>query len=114
MAGTLPAAERIAADRARTLRRIAALAGDFDGIVAAASSTTLDDEHDPEGSTIAFERAQAAALLTAAREHLAALDRAAERLRAGTYGSCERCGAPIGAERLAARPVAATCVRCAV
>jgi len=26
---------------------------------------------------------------------------------------CDRCGQPIGAERLAARPAAATCVRCA-
>jgi DnaK suppressor protein len=31
----------------------------------------------------------------------------------GSYGTCERCGLPIGAERLAARPAAATCVRCA-
>jgi hypothetical protein len=34
----------------------------------------------------------------------AALDAALLRLEAGRYGVCDRCGQPIGAERLAARP----------
>ena len=35
------------------------------------------------------------------------------RLRAGDYGVCTRCGQPIGVDRLAARPAALTCIRCA-
>jgi RNA polymerase-binding transcription factor DksA len=35
------------------------------------------------------------------------------RLETGTYGICERCGQPVGDERLAARPAAVTCIRCA-
>ena len=38
---------------------------------------------------------------------------ALHRLETGTYGICERCGQPIGDERLAARPAAVTCIRCA-
>jgi RNA polymerase-binding transcription factor DksA len=44
---------------------------------------------------------------------VAALDDALRRLDEGRYGVCDRCGQPIGAERLAARPAAVTCVRCA-
>ena len=41
------------------------------------------------------------------------VDAALRRLADGRYGVCDRCGQPIGAERMAARPAAATCVRCA-
>ncbi|CAM5432151.1 hypothetical protein GCM10010343_23850 [Streptomyces avidinii] len=40
---------RLAADRADTLARAAALGRDFDGIVAANALVAVDDEHDPEG-----------------------------------------------------------------
>lgn len=103
----------LAEDRASTVARIAALTRDFDAIVDASRSVATDDEHDPEGSTIAFERAQVQALLRQAREHLEDLDRAFERLRDGTYGVCERCGQPIAAARLEIRPTARTCVSCA-
>ena len=83
-------------------------------IVAAARDANADDEHDPEGATIAFERQQVAALLDAARRRLADVDAALERRRTGSYGVCEVCGRPIPAERLAARPSARTCVACAV
>jgi len=79
----------------------------------ASRSSNADDEHDPEGSTIAFERAQLTALLAAGRRRIADLDDALDRSAAGTYGTCERCGRPIPAERLAARLFATTCVACA-
>jgi DnaK suppressor protein len=83
------------------------------GLFEAARSSNADDEHDPEGSTIAYERAQLTAVLDATRRRLADLDDALSRLDAGTYGVCARCGRPIPAERLAARPSARTCVACA-
>jgi DnaK suppressor protein len=101
-------------DRAATLRRIEALTGDISAVTEATSDVATDDEHDPEGATLAFERQHAAALLDAAREQVAALDDALRRLAEGRYGVCDRCGQPIGAERMAARPAAVTCVRCAV
>ncbi len=105
--------EVLADDRARTSDRLSHLTGDFDGIVEASEMVALDDEHDPEGSTVAFERAQVTALLRQAREHLAQLDLALERLDAGSYGSCERCSELIAPARLLAQPIARTCVRCA-
>jgi DnaK suppressor protein len=112
--GLSAAAQRaLAAERKSTEARIAALQRDFDAIVSSAASASADDEHDPEGTSTAFDRQHVAALLGQARDQLAALSRAEERLADGSYGTCERCGLPIGAERLAARPAATTCVRCA-
>ena len=101
------------AERRDTLARITALSREFNGIVESSAGVATDDEHDPEGATIAFERAQLAALTDQARGHLAELDEALDRFRQGRYGQCERCGRPIGAERLAARPAARTCINCA-
>ena len=107
------ARELLLAERARARERVGALEREFAGLAEAASSAGTDDEHDPEGATLAFERQHAAALLEAAREQVAAVDAALRRLAEGRYGVCDRCGQPIGAERLAARPAATTCVRCA-
>jgi RNA polymerase-binding transcription factor len=111
--GMATARELLLTEQRRTRERAAALEREFAGLAEAASSAGTDDEHDPEGATLAFERQHAAALLEAAREQLAAIDAALGRLEAGRYGSCERCGQPIGADRLAARPNALTCIRCA-
>ena len=107
------ARERLAADRAGTLARLAGLEREFAAIVESSRSANIDDEHDPEGATIAFERQHAAALIAGAHQHLARIDAALLRLDDGSYGWCERCGRPIGAERLAARPAATTCITCA-
>ncbi|MFD8718549.1 TraR/DksA family transcriptional regulator [Streptomyces sp. NPDC059629] len=103
----------LAADRVDTLQQISALSREFEGIVEANALVAIDDEHDPEGASTAFERAHVAALLSQAREHLNDLDRALERLERGDYGRCEQCGEPIPMERLEVRPAAKTCVRCA-
>jgi DnaK suppressor protein len=105
--------EVLLAERERARERVAALEREFAGLAEAASAAGTDDEHDPEGATLAFERQHAAALLEGAREQVAAVDAALRRLATGRYGVCDRCGRPIGAERLAARPAAPTCIRCA-
>ncbi len=106
-------AEQLAADRLRTLERIAALDHDRDGIIDSTTSAGVDDEHDPEGATIAFERSQIESLLDQSHRHLSELDRSLRRLDEGGYGTCETCGGPIGDDRLAARPTALTCITCA-
>ena len=103
----------LALERERTVAQIHALTSDFDSIVESCESDAYDDEHDPEGHTIAYERQQVAALLREARSHLDQLDLAADRLEAGTYGRCEVCSGAITAARLATRPAASTCVACA-
>lgn len=100
-------------ERERTQLRIASLQRDFDDIVAASESVATDDEHDPEGATIAFERQQIAALIALSEQRLAELDTALDGLATGTYGSCEHCGDAIPLERLLARPTATHCVTCA-
>jgi len=104
---------QLSVERAAALERIAGLSADIDGVIDAASSVSTDDEHDPEGATIAFERSQLGALRDQARRHVTEVDEALARLDAGTYGTCVVCGRPIGAERLSARPSAATCITCA-
>ena len=104
---------RLEAERLATEQRLDGLTGTFTDIVDASQSSNADDEHDPEGATIAFERSQVGALITQARDHLAELDAAEARLADGSYGICESCGRPIAPERLEARPVARTCVTCA-
>jgi RNA polymerase-binding protein DksA len=101
------------AERAAALAQVETLSREFDAMVAASESSNADDEHDPEGATIAFERQQVAALLEQARRRVEESDAALARREAGDYGVCESCGRPIGAERLAARPAARTCIDCA-
>ena len=79
----------------------------------ASESSNADDEHDPEGATVAFERQQMVALLRQARRSRADLEQALTQFDRGTYGACVACGAPIGSERLTARPEAQTCIACA-
>ena len=100
-------------ERETTVLRIRAMSADYDEIVAGSADSNSDDEHDPEGSTIAFERAQVGALLREARAYLGDLERALTRLDASTYWTCERCDGPIAPERLAARPATRTCIGCA-
>ena len=101
------------ASRSEAARRLTVLERDFDHLVESASGANADDEHDPEGSTLAFERQHLAALIDQARARLSEIESALQRIDEGSYGRCERCGDPIGAERLAARPAATTCVACA-
>jgi DnaK suppressor protein len=100
-------------ERAAALAQIEALGREFDEVVAASRSSNADDEHDPEGATIAFERQQVVALLEQARRRLADVEAALARRETGDYGRCETCGRPIAPERLAARPAARTCIDCA-
>jgi DnaK suppressor protein len=110
-----PAEARLNSDREQALSQIAELDREFAAIVASAAdgSAGSDDEHDPEGATVAFERQHIAALLAQARAHVDAIDAALRKVDAGVYEICNTCGGPIGAERLAARPAALTCIDCA-
>ncbi len=104
---------RLDAERAEVLARLAAMRVDFEGIVAASLDSNADDEHDPEGATIAYERSQLDALMTQARRHLDEIEDAVLRDAAGRYGVCEQCARAIAAARLEARPAARLCVDCA-
>ncbi|PFG36718.1 TraR/DksA family transcriptional regulator [Flavimobilis soli] len=101
------------ARRAEAEERLGAHARTFQDIVDAAANANVDDEHDPEGTTIAFERSQVDALAQSAHDALDEISAALARLDDGTYGVCEACGQPIPLDRLRARPTARRCVACA-
>ena len=103
----------LVAELGRADEQIASLARQFDDIVAAAEMSNTDDEHDPEGTTIAFERAQVSALQSQAVRDAAALRRTLADLDKERFGACERCDRPIGFERLVALPASRRCVECA-
>ena len=101
---------RLADEHILLLARIAGMESDMGSLVAASVDSNADDEHDPEGQTIAYERSQLGALTEQAREHLAEVEAARERIAAGRYGTCEVCGQQIDLARIDARPTARTCV----
>lgn len=108
------AAARLRALRDDALRLVDQLTRDIDAVSEAREASNVDDEHDPEGPTIAFERSQLEAIRRSAVERATEAEAALGRLAAGTYGVCEVCGRPIAPARLEARPAAARCVEHAV
>ncbi|MGO4663752.1 TraR/DksA C4-type zinc finger protein [Terrabacter sp. 2TAF16] len=103
-------AAELTADRATEVERITGLRREFTEVVEASAANIADDEHDPEGSTIAYERTQIGALIEQAERHLVEIDAALQRIADGGYGRCEVCGEAIPDERLRARPTARTCM----
>lgn len=104
---------RLLAAQEETLALISALSSDISELTAAREGDNSDDEHDPEGSTLAFERSQASTLVSDARQRWEEITSALGRVEAGTYGVCLRCGESIAAIRLEVRPFAALCIDCA-
>ena len=103
----------LSAERRRLQERLADLEDQLGHIMSASEDANLDDEHDPEGATIAFERAAVLALCDATAARLEELAEAETRLDSASYGRCRECGEPIGAERLEALPGAVHCAACA-
>ena len=79
----------VAAEQERTARQIASLEAVVATIVEGSELVSTDDEHDPEGATIAYERAQASALLRQARADLDALGRHEPTAQAGSAGGLQ-------------------------
>ncbi|WP_427131685.1 TraR/DksA family transcriptional regulator [Pseudarthrobacter sp. S9] len=98
-------------ERDRKLALLTALRQDITSVNAARQDANADDEHDPEGATIAFELSQASALLEQSRAGLAQIEAALGRIDAGRYGICEVCGDEIAEGRLEARPWTPSCIR---
>ena len=76
--------------------------------------TATELKTDPTTSIGQFEldRELAEAIVARSREAIEDIESALVRMEAGTYGSCERCAAPIPVERLEAIPHARFCVTC--
>jgi RNA polymerase-binding protein DksA len=75
-------------------------------------NTLLDDGTAGEPS-LREDTANAEYMIDDATSIIAQVDAALQRMDAGTYGTCTRCGNPIPLARLELRPYGSTCVACA-
>ena len=66
-----------------------------------------------DGTTEAVERLATTATARSIASSIRDINGALGKVEAGTYGSCELCGKPIGETRLEALPAAVRCVDCA-
>jgi RNA polymerase-binding transcription factor len=94
--------------RANLRREIEALGADPDSD----ETAFVDDRGFADSAHSTAERSRLLSLVTALRENLEGVQHALEKMEAGTYGTCERCGKPIAPERLEALPWAALCIDC--
>ena len=85
------------------------------------TEATEDAEHESPGDPSAgghiadagselFERSRDLSIVEDLEAQVADIEHATARLANGSYGSCEACGKPIDADRLAARPAARFCL----
>lgn len=68
------------------------------------------DNHLGDTATAMYDRELDEGLEEGARDTLAEIDAALQRIEDGSYGTCEICGKPVGAERLSAIPWARLCI----
>ncbi|HVE69700.1 MAG TPA: TraR/DksA C4-type zinc finger protein [Solirubrobacteraceae bacterium] len=95
------ARELLAAERARIERSLADRDTPTPG-----DELADNDQHLGDGGTELYESERDAGLVEQLREELAAVERAEQRLAAGTYGVSVDSGEPIPDERLEAMPTA--------
>lgn len=106
-------ARRLRAERAALDAELTRLAATLQDVQGSRADGTADDEHDPEGPTMSSEWSRVSGIHTELVAKSEAVRRALVRLANGRYGLCLRCGSPIGAARLDARPAAELCIECA-
>jgi RNA polymerase-binding transcription factor DksA len=68
------------------------------------------DQHPADTGAETFNRERDLGILESIDAELSDVEAALAKLEAGTYGSCEACGQPIGEDRLAALPAARFCI----
>jgi len=101
------------AQRALFARELADLeAGTFNQSQSDLSGEVSFDEESADAGTFTFERERDLSLGNNLRDLLDKVDSALRRIKAGTYGACERCGRPIDKARLKALPYSVLCIDC--
>ena len=72
--------------------------------------STASDNHMGDMATATFDRELDEGLEEGAQQTLRDIEDALKKIEEGSYGTCEVCGEPIGAERLSAIPWARLCI----
>ena len=105
--------ERLEAEQARLRHAVGFLERENPGTIGEELGEVADggtDNHLGDTATATFDRELDEGLEEGARQTLVDIDAALKRIDDGTYGACEVCGKPIGAERLDAIPWASLCI----
>jgi DnaK suppressor protein len=106
--------------RKRLEERKAEIEGDVNFMAAEIRALGVDQDmengslgnHIADDGTNVFEAERIVTISDDLQDILAQVNAAIERMDAGTYGTCGKCGKPIGAERLEAFPYVALCIEC--
>ena len=105
--------KRLEDERARLLHAVDFLEKENPGSISEELGELAEggtDNHLGDTAGAMFDRELDEGLEEGAKDTLAEIDAALQRIEDGTYGICENCGKPIGAERLAALPWARLCI----
>jgi len=98
------------AEKTRLQHEIASAVEDLNELLRDSGDGSGDDQADAGSKT--FEREHEMSVANNSRDLLVQVEHALQRIKAGTYGTCESCGLPIGKMRLEAFPRATLCVDC--
>ncbi|HZT46092.1 MAG TPA: TraR/DksA C4-type zinc finger protein [Gaiellaceae bacterium] len=103
--------ERLLDERKRVVDAIDNIHAENPGSIAdETEEVSFQDNHLGDVATATFDREMASTLEDNSTHVLAEIDAALARIDDGTFGTCERCGKEIGAERLEALPWATLCI----
>jgi RNA polymerase-binding protein DksA len=105
--------KRLEEEKARLLHAVGFLEKENPGSISEELGELAEggtDNHLGDTAGAMFDRELDEGLEEGAKDTLAEIDAALQRIEDGTYGICENCGKPIGAERLAALPWARLCI----
>jgi DnaK suppressor protein len=106
----MPSPKTLKKEKARLLEEQANVQGELNHLQEAMLEE-VDVEPD-EGDAEIFEREKNAALIAVLERRLQDINAALRAMEKGQYGTCERCGEPIEAERLEVKPDATLCLNC--
>jgi RNA polymerase-binding protein DksA len=110
---TAPYRKRLEEERARLLHAVSFLERENPGSMSDELGELAEggtDNHLGDTATAMYDRELDEGLEEGAQQTLSEIDAALQRIEDGTYGICENCGKPIGAERLAAIPWTRLCI----
>ena len=103
--------ERLVEERQRVLDALENIRAENPGSLGEETEEpTYQDNHPGDVATATFDREMATSLEENSSHVLAEIDAALARIDRGTFGVCERCGKPIGEDRLEALPWATLCI----
>ena len=107
------ASDLLEREHADVSEQLEAIRSELDATRQSTSAGTGDSDQFSDDTGLMVEQERLESLLASAEAHLEEVGAAQERVVAGTYGTCERCGKTITKERLKALPSTRYCVGCA-